>query len=320
MVQEALAHAALVFATLAAAFTFATGFEKRISGSHKGVKPLYVYGGVLSLLFLVSIYALFRFAYYASLTSFILNQSGCTPNDVSDYWNICVSIPAHTLASSRWLLPFSGYDNPSGIVISLFLAGFLAFLITMLAGGFLPRVPAWHVIRIGLLIFVFVGYLVISDFYISGLPNEQPFGLFAGDVLFVIWTLCYMVPKWVHDGFNKYRLRLSLLSIIFLGLFCNTCGLQIIVLLHLIDMNHLKAGFWLGQSIFTFLSFLNGVFVFGGVFKDGQFISAKLKQSDSQTNFPTIRENGTLELVNQEGNIIALVDGNGNLHIDDQHA
>lgn len=140
-VQESLAHAALIFATLAAAFTFATGYPKTRPSSRKHwtSNEIRVYGMILFSLFLVSIYALFRFAFYAAITNSLLTYA--PPGD-----NVPLNVYWRTLTKSvetgrPYLVPFSSYFNLGviGIMISISLAYLLTLLTTMLVSGKLSR-------------------------------------------------------------------------------------------------------------------------------------------------------------------------------------
>ena len=160
LAQEALAHAALIFATLAAAFTFATGFKKTLS-KHQRV-PLYVYGGILFVLFLVAVYALLRFILYAGLTEFLLTLSrppSCNDTFTS-YWTYAVRNPAENHTSL--LVPISGLYNVglSGVVIACFLAYLLAFFTTLLASGLLSIPPRRSLFRVWTLAASYLIYLI----------------------------------------------------------------------------------------------------------------------------------------------------------------
>ncbi len=206
VVQEALAHAALIFATLAAAFAFATGFQNSMKNGNRKLS-LYVYGAVLSLLFLVAIYAFLRFAFYANLANFLLTQARPpTPSDnLTSYWN-AVRYPAEN--STRIFLAFSGTHNIgiSGFVVSCFLAYLLAFLVTMLAGDFLPRIQPSNLKWVISLVAGYIVYLMVTDYLIADASSTlHRLTLISGSALFVIWSgICRcrwskkIVPKPKH--------------------------------------------------------------------------------------------------------------------------
>ena len=194
LVQEALAHAALIFATLAAAFAFATGFQKKLKkGTNNRELSLYVYGAVLSLLFLVAIYAFLRFAFYANLADFLLSQAKPPiPSDnLTSYWN-AVRFSAEN--TTRVFVPLSGVSNIgfSGLAISCFLAYLLALLVTMLAGDFLPRIRFSNLKWITFLVAGYIVYLMVTDYlFTSPSSGMQQLSLISGPILFFIWCGIY---------------------------------------------------------------------------------------------------------------------------------
>jgi hypothetical protein len=138
LVQESLAHAALIFATLAAAFAFATGFRPRIV-SWKRKLHCSFYFVVLFVLFIVAVYAFFRFVYYAQLTSYLLNRAQPpSQNDtLSSYWRNSVKVPADATGAA-WSI-FSGlhfeygWGGWVGVVFAIIVALFVSLAMLCIA-------------------------------------------------------------------------------------------------------------------------------------------------------------------------------------------
>ncbi|MGA3405754.1 MAG: hypothetical protein ABSD49_08500, partial [Candidatus Bathyarchaeia archaeon] len=117
--QQAIAHAAEIFATLTAAFAFATGFKHKKTDTGT---QLYVL--ILTVLFTWSIFAFFRAYYYGVFSNTVLHGS---PNpsaigNLTAYW----SFVACTATRSNPLLGFAGIG---GTIESLSLSWALGSII-----------------------------------------------------------------------------------------------------------------------------------------------------------------------------------------------
>lgn len=126
--QQAIAHAAEIFATLTAAFAFATGFKHK-----KTVTGTQLYVLVLTVLFTWSIYAFFRAYYYGVLSSVVLNGSP-KPSDMGNltaYW----SFVAYNATRSNQLLGFAGIG---GTIQSLSLSWALGCITAVAIVTYLP--------------------------------------------------------------------------------------------------------------------------------------------------------------------------------------
>jgi hypothetical protein len=113
--QEAIAHGAIIFATLAAAFTFATGFKITARTHTRGRVSLYVV--LLTILLSGAIYAFLRMFYYGQLSTATLTLCP-QPGDMSDpslkeYWRF-VSTHARENPWVAWL--GAGLTVPSLLV------------------------------------------------------------------------------------------------------------------------------------------------------------------------------------------------------------
>jgi hypothetical protein len=103
--QEAVAHAALIFASLTATFAFATGFKKQVKD--RAGKVIYV--GFLGPLVGIAVYAFFRMYLWGTLLGAVLNNppdvalTKCKPlpplpvGSLSFYWNCVNTITSNTL-------------------------------------------------------------------------------------------------------------------------------------------------------------------------------------------------------------------------------
>jgi hypothetical protein len=86
--QQAIAHAAVIFATLTAAFAFATGFKQKKDGP-----ALSLYVLLLTVLLSGSIYALIRAYYYGVLSNAVLNSGPAVQaNTLESYWAYVVGL------------------------------------------------------------------------------------------------------------------------------------------------------------------------------------------------------------------------------------
>lgn len=149
LVQESLAHAALIFATLAAAFTFATGIKEKIEWDPN---ETLVYFGIVFTLFSVAIYALFRFSVYASLIGFVLSRpQSPADNSLNSLWR---SIVSQVSTDKPYLTAFSGFINfgAIGFVITISLAYLSAFLVTLFFSGKLPQVSLRNLQYVGVFV------------------------------------------------------------------------------------------------------------------------------------------------------------------------
>ena len=217
------------------------------------------------------------------LASYLINQAQlpCSKNmtyvdnlTMVNYWNSSVRYPAEN--SARYLLPFSGLSNigVSGFVISGFLACLFAFLVTLLAGDLLARVPRRYVLRVIWLISTYVIYLLVSDYFISSpSQTEAQLSLFAAPVLFSIWFIFYD-RKWVQYLTSR---RSALLSRIVTVMFCClTIGLFVT---GWIDLDYLRGGSLpLGMSVFAFVtSVVIGVIIGYSFFNEQTIIELQIK-------------------------------------------
>jgi hypothetical protein len=143
LVQESLAHAALIFATLAAAFTFAAGFRRRLATGPLKVHDLLrnrfrlIYFVVLSALFFVTIYAFFRFFFYANITSFLL-WSAAPPSktdSLGSYYRTVIN--QFEARQPSFLLWFSGMAGIGwvGFALAILFGLIASLLVTYLASS-----------------------------------------------------------------------------------------------------------------------------------------------------------------------------------------
>lgn len=143
--QLAIGHAALVFATLTAAFTFGTGFRKRLETRRAKL----AYGSFLVVLFWGAVYALVRLVIYGLISETILNvgtpayilslnacggaggylsnHTSIPPESFSAYWSCTVEIVS-TDKSHRWLWPFISAFGKSSFLLCLWFAVFLTLV------------------------------------------------------------------------------------------------------------------------------------------------------------------------------------------------
>jgi hypothetical protein len=139
LVQESLAHTALIFAVLLAAFTFATGFHRRLATAPPKLRNRFheIYFGVLSVLFFIAIYAFFRFIFYAGITSYLLGSSDLptTSTDLGSYWRLVRDMFER---GGSWYMFFSGINIGAngwvGAALAALIAAAAALLVTYLAG------------------------------------------------------------------------------------------------------------------------------------------------------------------------------------------
>lgn len=188
LVQESLAHAALIFATLLAAFTFAAGFRRRIELGNRNTKDwsrneVIVYGSILFSLFLVAIYAFLRFTFYAALADFLLNRAPPPMQEnLTSYW---MNVTSPVQGTNGWVAPFSGLYNFGilGLIISIFLAYLFAFLVTLTGSGYLSRVS------IGRTVALVLTYTVLLEIAAKYLSNDGTIGYAVVPtlLLFIIW-------------------------------------------------------------------------------------------------------------------------------------
>jgi hypothetical protein len=101
--QQAIAHAATIFATLTAAFTFAVVQRKPVVGNRRTFCVL-----ILSLLLAGGIYAGLRLYYYGVLSGIVLNCS-VSPNQTwTQYWNNVTFLLGQSGEPSTWLFAYLG--------------------------------------------------------------------------------------------------------------------------------------------------------------------------------------------------------------------
>lgn len=160
--QEAIAHAAEIFATLTAAYTFATGFKKITSST-----GFWLYVLFLTVFLTGGVYAFLRVYYYGLLSNVVLNFNYYAPSNVviprppnllqycpktiptitslSDYWT-CVT---NATKATNWLVGVLGIGSgvPSisiswalGSLCALAVASYLAEIsLTEKIGRFAPK-------------------------------------------------------------------------------------------------------------------------------------------------------------------------------------
>ena len=125
--QQSLAHMALVFAVLVAVFTFATGFDKKLSR----LRAIVSYLGVVLLLLTVAAYAVGRSVFYGALAwkAILTDPTLCpaaSPITLAKYVS-CINsayYPSDPLVRLVVEPILSNYRNFAGfgILISFFLA------------------------------------------------------------------------------------------------------------------------------------------------------------------------------------------------------
>jgi len=108
--QQAIAHAATVFATLAAAFAFAQAVRQR------GIATFPIL--ILNVLLGVAIYATLRLIYYGNLWGTVLTNCA-TADSLTAYWSQVANVTSHT-----WISSFGLVSTLSGVSLSWAL-GFL---------------------------------------------------------------------------------------------------------------------------------------------------------------------------------------------------
>lgn len=211
LAQESVAHAALVFATLSAAFAFASvrsnaaGVRKRKWSS----REMQVFGVVTFLLILVAIYALFRFMFYAALSDYALNHpSPLVAQTLSEYWgNVTQKVQLYRL----YILPFTGLYEVGmfGLFISSFLAYLFSLLVTLLVTGSLSGLSASLHPTYWLIIAVCVFSEVVPSIVFEG--SWRPYSIWAGLPLFFVCIIIQTrfqerIRRLVHrQGFPRYR-------------------------------------------------------------------------------------------------------------------
>jgi hypothetical protein len=129
--QEAIAHAAAIFATLGAAFTFAAGFRK-----NPGNIALYVF--ILSFLFGTALYVILRLIFYGLLSALVLQNppigiavpsAWCNEtSQLSKYWcqvthleSSSTSVPDGYLRQLLQFIPALSISWLIGGILSMFL-------------------------------------------------------------------------------------------------------------------------------------------------------------------------------------------------------
>ena len=201
LAQESLAHAALVFATLAAAFTFTTGMRSRKQNgktSQWTVNELRVMGGITFFLFSVAIYALFRFTFYAALADFALNNPSPAQNEtLSQYW---LNVTSNVQHPHAWVVPFMSIYNLGwfGLSISIFLAYFSAFLVTLLTSDYLSCAS----IRLRRTLAVVIGACFFSEGVSISIyfTSTRPYSAGAGILFFAFCWVIGNCGNWKYSG------------------------------------------------------------------------------------------------------------------------
>lgn len=211
LAQESVAHAALVFATLSAAFAFASvrsnaaGIRKRKWSS----KEMQVFGVVTFLLFLVAIYALFRFLFYSALSDYALNHpSPLMAQTLSQYWG---NVTQKVQLTRLYILPFTGlYEiGMFGLFISSFLAYLFSLLVTLLVTGSLSDLSVSLHPTYWLIIAFCVFSEVVTILIFEG--SLRPYSIWAGLPLFLVCIVVQTgflgkILKVVHwQGMSGYR-------------------------------------------------------------------------------------------------------------------
>lgn len=129
--QQAIAHAALIFATLTAVFTFAAAFHGKLTDWPRPTKVhgIKVYYSFLLGMFSVASYALFRLIMYARLVTLVLsNPPSKDMASLSAYYhNITLISSAQSAA-----LAYVGGLNTVGLFASLIAASVLAYFLLVL--------------------------------------------------------------------------------------------------------------------------------------------------------------------------------------------
>ena len=206
LAQESLAHAALVFATLAAAFTFASGFRRSAKegagASSWGNNEMIVYGAILFSLFLVAIYALFRFSFYAALADYALNHPSPPANQtLSEYWRNVTFIVQGT---QKWTVPFTGLYNFGlfGLVISLFIAYLFTFVVTLLGSGRIGQIQFGTLVDTTLLVIACTGFLTLAAILI---PSQYTVGYGVWVVIPFFFTVLLLTQHARHRNAVRHE-------------------------------------------------------------------------------------------------------------------
>lgn len=122
--QQTIAHAAVVFAALTAGFTFATGFQNKITP----FSPLarFSYTLILAFVFSMAAYTFGRMAFYGLLGHTILRTPQSTDHlTLTDYWK-SVDAESSKIRGGTLLDAFGGF-NWRAVLVS-FIAGGVATL------------------------------------------------------------------------------------------------------------------------------------------------------------------------------------------------
>lgn len=119
--QEAIAHAAAIFATLTAAFTFATVQKEPLTRNRTTFCVL-----ILSVLLAGSIYAGLRLYYYGVLSGIVLNHSGVPNQTLTQYWGNVTYLMSHSSGpNSTYLLTNLGLGLTIQSISISYVVGFL---------------------------------------------------------------------------------------------------------------------------------------------------------------------------------------------------
>lgn len=149
--QQAIAHGAIIFATLTAAFTFAVGFKDKLQNAKWWVIELYF--TFLLGLFFVTCYAVIRLYIYGKYMNLVLNPPRDstltqTYTDLAIYWHAISQYIQNTTSQTPRLFQLVGGLSKGLVVYSLAFGIVAAFLILVLAEPPMSWRELWKTILI----------------------------------------------------------------------------------------------------------------------------------------------------------------------------
>lgn len=247
--QQAIAHAAVIFATLTAAFAFATGFKQK-----KSRRAMWLYVLLLALLLSGSIYALIRGYYYGELSNTVLNgpasqdQQLCTQvNTLQSYWAYVVCLTTRTNAlvgglALGTLIPSYSISWALGFLSALAVASYFGGNVSDVdtAFGRLPwpfKVAFWAALIVYLLeIFVPMTVAELTIAILGNITINEPSHLIEWATAFAILGLpagfAYVFVKHISKPFAQLT-PTTLRRVFGVLLVCTVLRVILFVFLHL---------------------------------------------------------------------------------------